>query len=53
MKFLKPQVGSGHILEDCPALHFPDFGNVSTPDIFAGPLNVTPHDASKFVVENY
>ena len=52
MKFLKPKVGSGNVLEDTPA-HLPDIGNIPLKDIIAGPLTITPHGSSHFIVLNF
>ena len=52
MKFLKPKVGSGNVLEDTPK-HLPDIENIPLKDVIAGPLEVTPHGTSHFIVLNY
>ena len=52
MKFLKPIVRSGDVLEDTPE-HLPDIGNIHLEDIIAGPFDVTPHGSSHFIVSNY
>ena len=52
MKFFKPKVGSGYVLEDTPA-HLPDIGNIPLKDIIAVPLTITPHGSSHFIVLNY
>ena len=52
MKFLKPKVGLGNMLEDTPE-HLPDISNILLKDIIAGPLNVTPHGCSHFIVTAY
>ena len=39
MKFLKPKVGLGNILEDTPS-HLPDIPSIKRKGIITGPLNV-------------
>ena len=52
MKFLKPKVGLGNLLEDTP-LHLPDISTILLQDIIAGPLSVTPQKSPYFLVTEY
>ena len=52
MKFLKPKVGLGNVLEDTP-LHLPDISTILLQDIIAGPLSVTPQKSPYFLVTEY
>ena len=52
MSCLKPKVGSGNILDE-PPKRLPDNWEFNLKDVIVGPLEVTPHNATQFVVTNY
>lgn len=52
LKFFKPEIGSGNILDDKP-VQLPDTLNIPLADIIVGSLNVTPQGFLYFVVTYY
>ena len=52
MSCLKPKVGSGNILDE-PPKHLPDNWEFNLNDVILGPLEVSPHHATQFVVKDY